>query len=233
MDFHRSILILALFFVSLSAHSSEFKKSVLQEIEIFLSEFKTEQEAKGFRVDFEIGNIDPHLQLSPCENSPDIKFRQDPLTRITNTLEVKCAAPAQWKFFVSSKIEIIGDIVMAKRTIPRGAIISSEDVSTERSIINQVQYGGFSSPSEIIGMTAKRTIRQNNIISSHLLTPPTLVKRGDKVVIKAKNSAISVKMNGIALSDGKLGQQISIKNARSNRVIKGRVVGIGQTEVTL
>ncbi|WP_445939505.1 flagella basal body P-ring formation protein FlgA, partial [Pseudomonas sp.] len=36
-----------------------------------------------------------------------------------------------------------------------------------------------------------------------------------------------------ALSDGIVGKQISVRNQRSNRVIRARVIGPGQVEVAM
>jgi flagellar basal body P-ring formation protein FlgA len=53
------------------------------------------------------------------------------------------------------------------------------------------------------------------------------------VVISARSGAINVRMPGEALSGGILGQQISVRNLTSQRVIKARVMGPGQVEVEM
>jgi len=103
----------------------------------------------------------------------------------------------------------------------------------EDQIINKGRHRGFSSVDKVIGMIAKRTIRNNMVISVNQLKAPSLIKRGDSVVITAANSSMSVSMNGTALMDGMLGQQISIQNTQSKRTIKGRVTDRGHVLVAL
>jgi len=59
------------------------------------------------------------------------------------------------------------------------------------------------------------------------------VRRGDQVVISARSGGINVRMQGEALSGGTLGQQISVRNLTSQRVIRARVAGPGQVEVEM
>ncbi|WP_121363151.1 flagellar basal body P-ring formation chaperone FlgA, partial [Pseudomonas aeruginosa] len=56
---------------------------------------------------------------------------------------------------------------------------------------------------------------------------------GDQVVILARTATINVKMPGEALSDGAPGQQIRVRNLRSQRIIKARVIEPGTVEVNM
>ncbi|MGP3372687.1 flagellar basal body P-ring formation chaperone FlgA, partial [Escherichia coli] len=74
------------------------------------------------------------------------------------------------------------------------------------------------------GLVASRNLRINTFITDALTTPPTLVKKGDSVLITARSGTIIVKMNGIALENGVKNQQIRVKNASSGRIIYAKVV---------
>ncbi|NEP50997.1 MAG: flagellar basal body P-ring formation protein FlgA, partial [Moorea sp. SIO3C2] len=51
------------------------------------------------------------------------------------------------------------------------------------------------------------------------LEQPLLIKRGDSVVVTARTGTLTVKMPGTALMDGHRGEQISVRNKQSNRVV--------------
>ena len=59
------------------------------------------------------------------------------------------------------------------------------------------------------------------------------MRKGDQVVIRAKTNAINVFMPGEALSDGVPGEQIRVRNLRSQRIVRARVVEPGTAEVSL
>jgi flagella basal body P-ring formation protein FlgA len=52
-------------------------------------------------------------------------------------------------------------------------------------------------------------------------------------VIMASTQGIMIKMRGTAMQDGELGQQISVKNNQSKRIVKARVSDSGLVSVTL
>ena len=85
-------------------------------------------------------------------------------------------------------------------------------------------------PAQAIGMQLKRNVSADNVLSYTQLENNRIVRRGDKVVISSGNSSVSVKMPGEALEDGTQGEQIRVRNTRSNRVIRARVTGPGQVE---
>lgn len=58
-------------------------------------------------------------------------------------------------------------------------------------------------------------------------TEPVMVQKGERVVIEARSGAIVVKVQGIALQAGKLGDLIRVENAQSQEEIIARVVDSG------
>ena len=49
----------------------------------------------------------------------------------------------------------------------------------------------------------------------------------------ARGSSMFVRMPGIALEEGAIGQQIKVRNARSQRTVHARVTAPGQVEVAM
>ncbi len=58
-----------------------------------------------------------------------------------------------------------------------------------------------------------------------------VVCRNDSVLIQAISNGMNITTKGTALSDGSLGQQIRVKNDKSNRIIDAQVSGIGEVVV--
>jgi flagella basal body P-ring formation protein FlgA len=65
------------------------------------------------------------------------------------------------------------------------------------------------------------------------LDAPLVIKRGDTVSMEANIGGITVKTSGTAISDGRIGQQIRVKNNQSARVINAKVIGSGQVQSVL
>jgi len=229
----RQILSVLILFFASHSFSSPTNNDLQTEVIKFLDVYTAEIADKGYRSEYQIGKIDPRLALRTCSSALKLSFNRKPIEQSKLTILAQCTDTRPWKLYISIQYDIFGRVVTAAETIPRGTIITGSMLDEKEQIINEGRHNSFSSTKKVIGMIAKRTIRNSMVISANQLKTPSLIKRGDNVIITAANSAISVSMNGTALMDGMLGQQISIRNAQSKRTIKGRVTDRGHVLVAL
>jgi flagella basal body P-ring formation protein FlgA len=68
--------------------------------------------------------------------------------------------------------------------------------------------------------------------SSHIKAPQ-VVRRGDRVILEASTAGISVVTTGTALANGKVGEQIQVRNEKSARVVDAEIIGPGKARVAL
>ena len=57
--------------------------------------------------------------------------------------------------------------------------------------------------------------------------PKLHIKKGDKVTIRATHGVVTVATVGTAMRDGVAGEQIPIRNLKSNRLVNAWVIGRG------
>tara|TARA_R110001592_G_scaffold138511_5_gene357732 strand:+ start:33009 stop:33668 length:660 start_codon:yes stop_codon:yes gene_type:complete len=202
-----------------------------------LNNFLTLQQSdiaeKGYRSDFDIGNIDPRFNEKSCTLPLDFSLNRSPLTQANLTVLAECKDQTPWKIYITTKFNVYGNVVYASSTLPRSHTIQRQDLEVKEEAINQHYYASFSNIEDVVGMIAKRSIRHGSVIQANLLQAPKLVKKGDNVVIMASTQGIMIKMRGTAMQDGELGQQISVKNTQSERIVKARVADSGLVSVTL
>lgn len=199
----------------------------------FLETYANEIAAKGYRSEFSVGNIDPRMNVKRCETPWLFEFTRAPMKQARTTILAQCKDETSTKLYISVSYEIFGPSVISTQLISRGQAITPEHLRISEAQLNTARYGTFQSLDPVIGMIAKRTIKAERPITPSLLAAPRLVNRGDDVMIIASNSNVSIKMPGEALSHGTLGQQISVRNKQSRRVIKARVTSKGLVEVFL
>ncbi len=233
MNFHRLFLSLLLLVIAVPTHARSQDGSVNNQLRQFISAYVAELAAKGFRVESEIGNIDPRLHFGDCEGNLNFDFNRNPIEHAQTTVAVECDSNAPWQLFVRTEIRIYDEVVIAPNAIPRGSVIGIGMLDLTEKQINRGGYGHYSEAVLVEGMVAKRTIRAGSIIKPAMLQAPQLVSRGDQVVIVAANESINIRMNGTALSDGAKGEQISVRNNHSDRVIRAKVVKKGKVQVYL
>jgi flagella basal body P-ring formation protein FlgA len=84
-----------------------------------------------------------------------------------------------------------------------------------------------------VGHKLRRAIKTGDPITPGLLETPAVIHRGQKVRLEARSGALTVRMAGIAKSDGILGQVIEFENQSSKRSIQAIVRSPQSAEILL
>lgn len=132
---------------------------------------------------------------------------------------------------VSGKIRALGRVYQSNRDIGRHAMINgTEDFKlVEIELINGQEMLGRL-PQKI---RSTKLIKKGDILEKDHFQPLPLVTKGDFVNVIVKDGNIAVKMTGIAVKDGWMGDQILIINPNSKKKFQGRVIDRNLVEVTL
>jgi flagella basal body P-ring formation protein FlgA len=183
-------------------------------------------------LEYDISMADERLNFRPCGNLPAVNRRSAAMSgRITFT--VACASPQTWQIHVAVQVNRFASIAVLKQPVQRNTALSQEQIEYRRINTADLNYGYYKEGTEIEGLIAKRALPAGTTLHPGILEYPKLVRKGDQVVIAARDSVMIVKMNGIALADGRLGEQIPVENISSQRKIKATVVGRANVEVSL
>jgi flagella basal body P-ring formation protein FlgA len=70
-------------------------------------------------------------------------------------------------------------------------------------------------------------------LSFEALAPANVIHRGQQVVLLAHSGAVEVRMNGVALADGRISERIRVQNQSSQRVVEGIVRSANEVETPL
>lgn len=86
---------------------------------------------------------------------------------------------------------------------------------------------------QAISQLTKNTVMKGAAISPRLLKQRNRVKRGQSVIILAKNAVIQVRSQGVALSDGAIGEIIRVRNRLTKKIVEGTITSEGLVEIPL
>ncbi len=172
-------------------------------------------------------NIDQRIFATDCPAPLKTSSSSNNATASNITVLVECE-PDDWRIYVPVRLTITVPMVTAASPINRGQLVTENDVTI--SMVDQLRFRrqGFSSVDRVIGAKTKKNIRLGDVIEQNDVC---VVCRNDTVLIQAKTGEMSITTKGTALSDGSLGEQIRVKNNKSNRIIDAQVSGIGEVIV--
>ncbi|MBN4073752.1 flagellar basal body P-ring formation protein FlgA [bacterium AH-315-E07] len=228
----QSFILLITLIVPISAHSDTTLQSH-ESIEKAVYLHINERISNNNKIEIELNSIDKRLRLQQCNEPLETTVRGVGELRGRIAVAVKCSSPKPWKFYLGATIRQFGNTVVAKQGIPRGTVLSRNDVRLHYSELTQLHQGYYQTIDDVIGMVAKRTLNAEIPITPSAVNRKQLVNRGDKVTIRAVLAGIEVRMVGEALANGANGERISVKNLSSNRIINAVVTSQGIVSVIL
>lgn len=177
-----------------------------------------------------VSNLDPNLKLQACSSPLEVAIHGDKKLSGRLSLKVTCPNP-EWFVYLSAEIALFIKVVVAKTDLPRRTQLSSSLLSLQEMDLNKVRGDYFTSLDEATGHLTKNRVRAGEILTSNNLVVSAAVNKGEQVAIIATNGKISVRMQGEALENGKIGEQIRVKNLQSGRTIRAVVVARGRVKV--
>lgn len=197
-----------------------------------VSEYLSNSQIAG-RHQIKINRLDPRLRLQSCSEplQASLENTDTPIGRLS--VRVRCNGTAPWGIFVPAQVSLHREIVVTRHPIKRNTQLQTSDLMLAEREISALHQGYLLDIQEAAGALSIRAMSAGQpVLPNQIRIPPT-IKRGDKVVITASSGVIRVRMPGEALADGSIGQQIRVRNSRSQRIVHARVVGPGHVEVPM
>ncbi len=128
------------------------------------------------------------------------------------------------------ELEALAEILIAADNLRRGEVLSADKVSYVQQDISKLKNPLFAGD-EIFGKRLKRSLRLGQPLLRKQVEFPPLVKRGDRVVIQAQRSGLTLTAAGEAKQDGMADETIRVMNLGSRKVVLCRVVEQGLVKV--
>jgi flagella basal body P-ring formation protein FlgA len=120
--------------------------------------------------------------------------------------------------------------IVAKVDIQSGIPLSEENIRVEKVLSNHPEAANWSPG---FGLISKRYISANSVISPRMIgssSPELVFKRNAKVIIRIDSPCFLITATGKAISDGRTGDYVKVRNVDSNRIILCKVNSDGSVE---
>jgi len=169
------------------------------------------------------GHLDSRLRLPQCSQPLEPFLRPGTKINSRTIIGVRCNGVRPWKVYVPVNIVVMQSVYVAKRTLPRGHLVSVADVVLEEHDVARLRNGYFASFDELAGQKLKQQIIGGRVLTPAVLAADVMVRRGQTVTLVVRNTQMNIAMSGKALTDGALNQRIRVKNVNSERIVEGLV----------
>lgn len=187
----------------------------------------------GYKLEVRVNAPDSRLKLRRCDKELTPAHSTLPSAGGQSTVKLSCPAAQAWHLYVSAEVMIQAPVVHAATSLAKGERLTEADLVMIELPLNEAPRGFLLDKDEAIGMEMRRTLLPQQALRHRDLVQPLLIQRGDRVVVAATVGGLSVVTPGTALNNGRLGEQISVENLRSERRIRAKVVAEGRVEVPM
>jgi len=206
-------------------------QALQEELKIHLTSTLS-NESSG-QISVQVSPVGANLRLAQCDKPLTFRQQGNPVNASNVTVKVVCSGLREWSLYASAKIKRVQPIIIANRSLNRGALLEADDLRIEERDISSLGYGYISGMGDAIGKQLRRPLRPGDPVRASALEAPQVISKGDQLVVTAQNGNLKVVVPGIALSNGKLGQQIRVQNNHSERIFRAKVVSAGHVQVIL
>lgn len=123
-------------------------------------------------------------------------------------------------------------VVVPNHDIARGATLTESDL-TFSTTANDTMMGTVVAMSDVVGMQTRRVLRAGEMLRLEDLRRPVLVSKGSTVTMSFEAPGIVLTATGRAMSEGGMGENVTVQNPASYRQITAIVIGPGQVRAQL
>lgn len=236
MTIVRSFFISLLWLITFPGHAKTTAADI-HAVVVDYAETKIQQKRQSYgeetRIDYKVSQLDPRLNLADCNIPIETEAKQQSGAGFRFSVKVSCTGQTPWSIYVPVDVEVYRQVVTTTSPLARGTALESHHLQLQEVPTGQLHGSYFTDKSALIGMELRRSLNANTTVLRNQISPPLMIKKGDAVMVMASAPGLTVKIPGIAMRDGRQGQQILVKNRQSKRTIEARVTAPGQVQVVM
>jgi flagella basal body P-ring formation protein FlgA len=131
---------------------------------------------------------------------------------------------------VYARVDRLEMAAFAVRTIERGELVRRTDIEV-RPYAGALPTQAITSVDAAIGKEAVQGIREGSLVLGNYVRSPIIVRRGERVSVRARAAGIVVRTFAIAQQDGGIGDLVPVQAVDGKERYAARVSGVRELEV--
>ena len=182
-------------------------------------------------IGFEVRNTPQALSLPQGELSTEVLF-SDPNVLESRQVSVLFRVNGQVKenLTLAGRVTASVPVIVTAEKLRRGMVLNRDHLLLKERNMADLQDPCLDFQSAL-GKRLKRTVPMNTVLRRHDLERPVVIERRELVTMVIEKGVLQVQAKGLAVTDGKMGEQILVRNMRSKQEVPCTVIGPGVTKV--
>ncbi len=122
------------------------------------------------------------------------------------------------------KLIIYDKVLLVTNDIGVDHRLTADDLRLEEREVDDTALSYFHNIQEVIGKVPSRFLKVGEVLRTGMVKMPLVIEMYGPVNIVVNMRGIKVKAEGTALQKGRVGDYIRVKNTRSGKVMRGKVI---------
>jgi flagella basal body P-ring formation protein FlgA len=167
--------------------------------------------------------LDARLRIAACDRPLKGFVTGEGRLLHQTTVGVRCEGSIRWTIYTSVSVESQAAVLVARRALTRDTELSATDFQLETRRVPGASSEYVTDSTALSAQRLQRPVAAGEALLFEALAPANLIHRGQHVVLLARSGSFEVRMEGLALQDGRIADRIRVQNLSSQRVIEGIV----------
>jgi flagella basal body P-ring formation protein FlgA len=121
------------------------------------------------------------------------------------------------------------EVLTWARSLQAGEIVQPTDLVWSKAA--GAPLDAASDPDAVIGLAARRPLREGAVVAARDVAPAQVIKAGETVTVTFADEGIQLALEGRAMNSAGVGEMLNVQNTASKKVIQALVTGAGQAVV--
>lgn len=173
------------------------------------------------RVEVEVGQLDPRLQLAPCSRAEPFVPKGARLWG-RSSIGVRCVDGASWSVLLPVTVKVFGTALVAAGPLAAGSMPGSADFRLEEIDLTRHPGNLVSDPAVLEGKVLARGIAAGQALREDALKVPPVFAPGDPVRIVVQGAGFTIVGEGVAMGAAAEGQRLRVRTD-NGRIVVGLV----------
>ncbi|MBF0195530.1 MAG: flagellar basal body P-ring formation protein FlgA [Magnetococcales bacterium] len=193
--------------------------------------------AKQARSGLVVTKVFHRHDIKLAEGEVDWQIDADPESLVPgrNTVAVNVLVDGDEKkqIKVSAVIKRFLDVPVIRRSIKRGGLVNAGDIKWKRLEMNREIDGLLVDEQDVIGMVSQRSVKAGMPLRMKWFAEPLAIDRGERVKVRLKKGGLVINTTAVALSKGRVGDIIQLRNPKSHIRYEAKVSAPGQALIQI
>ncbi|HEY6865286.1 MAG TPA: flagellar basal body P-ring formation chaperone FlgA [Burkholderiales bacterium] len=159
--------------------------------------------------------------------------RETPARRMCVWVDVMVDGARRSSVAVWFRVEAKRKVLVATDPVPADAEFDPRAFALELRDVAALPGAPLATAAHAGRLRVKRPLEPGQVVLERDVTPIPAVARNQEVTIRLQTGGILIEAPGVALSEGRVGATVRVRNPRSGEIYQARVVDDGVLAVTL